>query len=214
VSDQERLFQLYLAMGPGRSHSKLQKLVSENPNAYGLAYSPSLRNIKQWSSFGQWSRRIRDPEGLEREKAERQRREQMEAFRDRLRQRGFELQERGNELLRGVPGNGVTLKEAVAAVDMGLRYQASSLTCLDDNGPPLALSEEQLERLNDRDVKTLIRLLEKAVGDTPDKQKRPTKPKLFPWQYDHEKMLYMTEAQEKGYRRKVDAERRARGFQT
>jgi len=150
---------------------------------------------------------------MERERAERQRIELIREYRQRLHQRGLKLQERGNELLRGVPGNGVRLKEAVDAIDTGLRYEALSLVSPDDQGTQLALSEEKLERLTDADVKTLKRLLGKALGD-PEKPYKPRKIKLLPWQYDHEKMLYMTEAQEKGYRRKVDAERRARGFQT
>jgi hypothetical protein len=212
VSDQERLFRLYVVMGPGRSHSKLQKLVSEDPQKYGLAFVPSLRNIKEWSSSGQWSRRIRDPEAMERERAERERIELIREYRQLLHQRGLKLQERGNELLRGVPGNGVRLKEAVDAIDTGLRYEALSLMSPDDQGQ-LALSEEKLERLTDADVKTLKRLLGKALGD-PEKPYKPRKIRLLPWQYDHEKMLFMTEAEKKGYRRKVDAERRSRGFQT
>jgi hypothetical protein len=217
ISDQERLFQVYLAMGPGRSHNKLQKLVSEDPQKYGLAYSPSLRNIKEWSSWGQWSRRIRDPESMEREKAERQRLERIQEHRERLHRRGLQLQERGDELLRGLPGNGVKLKEAVDAIDTGLRYEALSLMSLDDHGTQLALSEEQLQRLTDSDVKTIIRLLRKATGDTPEKPRKwPKMPELIvlPWQHDYNKMMTMTAAEKAAYRRKVQAERRARGMPT
>jgi hypothetical protein len=184
MSDQERLFQLYLAMGQGRSHSKLQKLVSEDPQKYGLAYTPSLRKIKEWSCSEQWSRRVHDPESMEREKLERERLRRIQEYLERLHHWGLTLQERGHELLQGVPGNRVRLKEALEAIDTGLKYEKSSLMSLDDNGRQLALSEEQLQRLTDSDFKTLIRLLEKAVGAAPKRPYKRTNTKLFAWEHD------------------------------
>jgi len=209
LTDQERLFQAYLAMGPGRSHEKLHKLVSANPQAYGLAYAPSLRNIKEWSSLGEWSRRIRDPDGLARERAERQRLERIEEHRERLYERGLELQERGAELLRGVPANDVKLNDVVNAIDEGLTLEARALQVSTDGAAHLALTEEQSERLTDREANTLSRLLQKAAGDVPEKPHRLKKRKLSPWEFDSDKYSYMTPPERRGYLEKLGAVRRS-----
>jgi len=212
LTDQERLFQAYLAMGPGRSHAKLQRMIAENPEQYGLAYVPSVRNIREWSSRGDWTSRIRDPANLARQQAEAQRLERIRERRERLYRTGLELQDRGLESLRGAPGNELRLKDAVDTIETGLWWEALSLVSPDDKPPEIALSEEQLTRLSDDDVNRLIQLLEKAVGGRPQKPVKWPKTKLLPWQYDYQKMRYMTIPQKEAYRRRVEAERRALGM--
>ncbi len=160
------------------------------------------------------SGRIRDPAELERERAERQRVERIEEHHERLYQQGLQLQERGAELLRGLPANGIRLKDAVDTIQAGLNLEAFSLMTSEDKVPLLALGEEQLKRLTDADANTLIRLLQKAVGDAPEKRYKPPKTKPYPWQYDFEKIPYMTQQEKAAHQRKVDTERRARGYGT
>jgi hypothetical protein len=188
LSPQEKLYQAYVDLGPRRSHAKLQEMVSENPGAYGLSSPLSLRTIRDLSSQGRWSQRIHDPASLERENAEKKYLERIEEHLERLRQRGLELQEVGIQLLRGVPANGVKVNDAVAAVETGLRLEAFSFISSADNPKQLALDEQKLSLLTDGEHKRLIELLQKAVGDAPEKPYK-WKPTRYPWERGFDALL-------------------------
>lgn len=124
----------YVALGPGRSFSKLFKIYTETSQENGNPPTRCLRTLKHWSSFYKWQARIGDWEELNRvgEEAEwkerqRQIRQQDWSHAQRLRELADKILEaapafvkRRERLERGEPdakGNRVDTKIVTVALD-------------------------------------------------------------------------------------------------
>jgi len=155
-SRQERPFAVYLGLGPDRSLVELAAVLRADPSRAGLRRAPSLRTLEDWSARYRWQERIAQIDRQAREEAEREHLEWVKQHRERLRQEGLLLQQRGIEWLRNKQTDEVTAHEAIRAIDTGFKLEALALgeatqrIVVEDD-------DERLQRLSDEELELLIR---------------------------------------------------------
>jgi hypothetical protein len=165
-SREHRAFAVYLSLGPDRSLAELAEVLRANPARAGLRRAPSLRTLEEWSVRGRWQDRIADVDRRAREEAERQHLERLSQYRQRLREEGLLLQQRGIEWLKKKNTDEVKAHEAIRAIDLGHRLEALALgeatqrISVED-------SDERIERLSDDDLELLIRHAREAQRGSP-----------------------------------------------
>jgi len=155
-SRQERAFALYLALGPERSLASLVGVLRVDPGRAGLRRAPSLRTLEDWSARYRWQQRLADVERRAREDAERQHLEWVKQHRERLRQEGLLLQQRGIEWLKDKRTNDVTAHEAIRAIDAGFKLEALALGEATER-ISMEVDDERIQRLTDEELELLIR---------------------------------------------------------
>jgi len=155
-SRQERAFALYLALGTERSLGGLAAALRADPGRAGLRRAPSLRTLEDWSARYRWQQRLADVERRAREDAERQHLEWVKQHRERLRQEGLLLQQRGIEWLKDKRTNDVTAHEAIRAIDAGFKLEALALGEATER-ISMEVDDERIQRLTDEELELLIR---------------------------------------------------------
>ena len=123
-SRQERAFDVYLSLGPDRSLAELAAVLRADPHRAGLRRAPSLRTVEGWSAGRKWQDRIADIDRQAREEADRQHIAWVSEHRERLRQEGLLLQQRGIEWLEAKDGYEVKANEAIRAIEAGFKLEA------------------------------------------------------------------------------------------
>ncbi len=151
-SRQEQAFAVYLEMGPGRS---LVALARQLRTERGREQAPSLRTLEGWSGRFRWQERIGEIERKAREEVERQQVEWVKQHRDRLRQEGLLLQQRGIEWLKGKDADEVKAHEAIRAIDTGFKLEALALGEATEH-IAMEVDDERLERFSDEELELLI----------------------------------------------------------
>ena len=172
---QERAFGLYLKLGPDRSLAELARLLRADPDSAGLRRAPTLRTLENWSARYGWQERIAGIERKAREEEDRRRVEWVKQHRERLRQEGLLLQQRGIGWLKEKETAEVSASEAIRAIDTGFKLEALSLGEVTQR---IALEEDdddRLRRLSDEDLDLLIRQARAAQpGSSPGEGEAPS----------------------------------------
>jgi hypothetical protein len=155
-SREGRAFVVYLGLGPDRSLAELAAVLRSDPGRAGLKRAPSLRTLEGWSVRYRWQDRIADIDRRAREDAERQHMEWVQQHRERLRQEGLLLQQRGVEWLKNKEAGHVKAHEAIRAIDIGFKLEALALG---EATQRIAVEDddERLQRLTDEELELLIR---------------------------------------------------------
>lgn len=155
-SRQERAFAAYLGLGPGRSLAELAAVLRTDPSRAGVRRPPSLRTLEDWSVRYRWQERIAGIDRQAREEAEREHLEWVKQHRERLRQEGLLLQQRGIEWLKNKQTDEVSAHEAIRAIDTGFKLEALALG---EATQRIVVEEddERLQRLSDEELEFLIR---------------------------------------------------------
>jgi len=173
-SRQQRAFAVYLSLGPDRSLAALAAVLRTDPSRAGLRRTPSLRRLEDWSARYRWQERIAEIDRQAREEAEREHLDWVRQHRERLRQEGLLLQQRGIEWLKNKQTDEVTAHEAIRAVDTGFKLEALALgeatqrIVVEDD-------DERLQRLSDEDLELLIRHARAAQsGSSPREGEAPS----------------------------------------
>jgi hypothetical protein len=169
-SRQEVAFQEYVALGPSRNLRDLRAgLAGRHQRGRGRA--PSLRTLEGWSSRYRWQERLADIERRAREEQEQQQVEWVKQYRERLRQEGYLLQQKGIEWLSGKLAAEVTAQAAIRAIDTGFKLEALALgeaterIAVEDEDERLkGLSDDELE-LFIREVRARLQQGEAAKGE-------------------------------------------------
>ena len=165
-SRQEFAFAAYLAMGPDRSLAQLTRLLRADPGRARLRRAPSLRTLEQWSVRYRWQDRIAEIDRRAREEAERQHLDWVKQHRERLRQEGLLLQQRGIEWLRTKGAEDVKAHEAIRAIDTGFKLEALALGEATER-ISMEVDDERLERFSDEELELLIRQAREAQRSGP-----------------------------------------------
>jgi hypothetical protein len=173
-SRQQRAFAVYLALGPDRSLAALAAALRADPGRAGLRRGPALSTIEDWSVKYRWQERIAEVDRQAREEADREHLSWVRQHRERLRQEGLLLQQRGIEWLKNKQTDEVTAHEAIRAVDTGFKLEALALgeatqrIVVEDD-------DERLQRLSDEELELLIRHAREAQsGSSPREGEAPS----------------------------------------
>lgn len=163
----EAAFDEYLALGPERSLALLQQRLRQQ-----FRRPPTLRTLENWSTRFGWQARLRE---LEREARERQAREHVEwvqQHRERLRNEGLFLQQRGLEWLREKQPNDVSASESVRAIEAGFRLEALALGEATER---ISVEEpdDRIERLSDDELERLIAAAREREAGGPEGTQPP-----------------------------------------
>lgn len=154
ASRQEHAFTTYVELGPNRNLRLLEETLRANRG--GARRAPSLRTLEGWSAHYGWQERLIEIERRAREEQEQQHVGWVQQHRERLRQEGLLLQQKGIEWLTGKLDKDVSAGEAIRAVDAGFKLEALALG---EATTRIAIDEEdeRLKGLNDDELKLLIR---------------------------------------------------------
>ena len=155
-SRQEQAFGLYLELGPDRSLAALAKALKKGTAHAGMKRTVSLRTLEQWSVRFRWQERIAEIERKARQEVEHQQVEWVKQYRERLRQEGLLLQQRGLEWLRTKGAGDVKAHEAIRAIDTGFKLEALSLGEATER-ISMEVDDERIQRLSDEELELLIR---------------------------------------------------------
>lgn len=166
-SRQERAFAVYLGLGPDRSLAELAAVLQTDASRVGLRRPPSLRTLEEWSARYDWQERIAGIDRRARQEAERRHVEWVNQHRERLRQEGLLLQQRGVEWLKGKDPEDVKAHEAVRAIDTGFKLEALALG---EATQRIAMEDddERIRRLTDEELDLIIRHARQAQAGGPD----------------------------------------------
>lgn len=165
-SRQEQAFGVYLELGPDRSLAALAAALKKGLARPGMKRAASLRTLEQWSVRFRWQERIAEVERKAREEVERQQVEWVKQHRERLRQEGLLLQQRGIEWLRTKGAGDVKAHEAIRAIDTGFKLEALALGEATER-ISMEVDDERLERLSDEELELLIRQAREAQRSGP-----------------------------------------------
>jgi hypothetical protein len=151
ASRAEAAFDVYLSLGPERSLARLREELCGH-----FRRPPTVRTLENWSIRYGWQSRLRELEREARERAEQERIEWVSQHRERLRNEGLFLQQRGLEWLRDKPAKAVRVSESVRAIEAGFRLEALALGEATER---IALEEndDRIQRLSDEELELLIR---------------------------------------------------------
>ena len=168
-SRQEHAFAIYLGIGPSRSLAELAAVLRSDPRRAGLRCSPSLRTLEDWSTRYRWQDRIADIDRRAREQAEREHLEWVTQHRQRLRQQGQLLQQRGIKWLKNKGTDDVKAHEAIRAIELGFKLEALALG---EATQRIAVedSDERIQRLTDEELELIIRHARQAQRRSPSRE--------------------------------------------
>ena len=158
---------VYLGLGPDRSLVELAGVLRTDPGRADLRRAPSLRTLEDWSVRFGWQNRISGIDRRAREDAECQQMEWVQQHRERLRQEGLLLQQRGVEWLKDKEPDDVKAPDAIRAIDTGFKLEALALG---EATQRIAMEDddERLQRLSDEELELIIRHAREAQrGDSP-----------------------------------------------
>jgi hypothetical protein len=150
ASRAEAAFDLYLRLGPERSLLQLREQLRTD-----FQRPPTLRTLENWSVRYGWQPRLRELERQARERAEQEHLAWVHQHRERLRNEGLFLQQRGLEWLRDKQPREVSASESVRAIEAGFRLEALALGEATER---IAVedSDDRIERLSDEELEGLI----------------------------------------------------------
>jgi hypothetical protein len=163
-SRQEQAFSAYFALGPSRSLAELANVLRDETGDYGLTRPPSLRTIETWSIRGQWQQRLADLERRAREEVDREHLAWLKDHRERLRERGRLLQDRGIEWLLEKDAGDVKASDAIRAIEAGVRLEALALTETMQRTAPSG-DKPKFEVLNDAEWTYFCNLVRAVFGN-------------------------------------------------
>ncbi len=168
-SREGRAFVVYLGLGPDRSLAELAAVLRADPSRAGLKRAPSLRTLEGWSVRYRWQDRITDIDRRAREEAEHQHLDWVSQHRERLRQEGLLLQQRGMEWLKNKGADDVKAHEAIRAIDSGFKLEALALG---EATQRIAVEDEdeRIERLTDEELELIIRQAREAQRGGPPRE--------------------------------------------
>lgn len=155
-SRSEAAFDAYLALGPERSLALLQTHLRR-----AFRRPPTLRTLENWSTRYGWQQRLRDVERQARERAEREHIEWVQQHRERLRNEGLFLQQRGLEWLREKLPKEVSASESVRAIEAGFRLEALALGEATER-ISVEESDDRITQLSDDELERLINAARKS----------------------------------------------------
>ncbi len=152
---QEAAFHVYIELGAHRSLKDLHSELRADPSRAGLKRVPSLRTLESWSSAFGWQERVLDVERKAREASEQQLAEWIQQHRERLRQEGLLLQQKGVEWIKEKVDEEVSAHAAIRAIDAGFKLEALALGQVTAR---IAIEEEdeRLKGLTDDELGELI----------------------------------------------------------
>jgi hypothetical protein len=170
---QEKAFVAYLDLGASRSLSELARALQHDPTRTGLR-GPSLRTLEGWSVRFRWQERLADIERKARLELEHEHVKRVKQHRERLRQEGLLLQQRGSEWLEGMNPEDVKANEAIKAIDTGFKLEALALGEATER-IGLEAEDERLERFSDEELELLIQQAREAqrTGTAREVEARP-----------------------------------------
>lgn len=154
----EAAFEAYVDLGPGRSLALLARTLRDRQRR-----APSLRTLENWSARFGWQARLADLERKAREQAECEHIEWVRQHRERLRQEGLVLQQRGLEWLKDKHASAVSAAEGIRAIEAGFRLEALALGEATER-VSMEENDDRLERLSDEDLERLIRAARAGEG--------------------------------------------------
>ncbi len=151
----QRAFAAYLELGPARSLARLAQALREDASRAGFRRAPSLRTLELWSTTYRWQERLEEMATAADQELQRQRVDWVKQHRERLRQEGLLLQQRGLEWLKDKQPDNVRAHEAIRAIEAGFKLEALALGEATDR---IALEEhdERLQRLSDEELTLII----------------------------------------------------------
>lgn len=156
-------FDAYIRLGLGRSLARLRDALAGQRGR-----PPSLRTLESWSVRYRWQERLREIEREARVQADCEHAEWVQQHRERLRNEGLVLQQRGLEWLRDKLSGDVSAHEAIRAMEAGFRLEALALGQATER---IAVEEEYgnvIGRLSDDELERAIALLQSAApGSAP-----------------------------------------------
>ena len=150
TSRAEAAFDVYLGLGPERSLLSLRDDLRRH-----FQRAPTLRTLENWSAHFAWQSRLRELERRAREHAEQEHIAWVHQHRERLRNEGLFLQQKGLEWLRDGAHKKVTAGESVRAIEAGFRLEALALGEATER---IVLEEhdDRIERLTDEELERFI----------------------------------------------------------
>jgi hypothetical protein len=160
-------FRVYVDLGPLRSLAHVQERIAGDPPGAGFERAPSLRTIESWSVKYGWMSRVAD---IEREARARDQEEYVQSVRDyrqRLRQEGLVLQQKGLSWLKEKDADDVRAQEAIRAIAEGFRLEALALGEVTER---IAVEEEHshvFAELSDDELRRLVALLRQGPATGP-----------------------------------------------
>jgi hypothetical protein len=123
-STRQRLaFDLYVALGPGRSLEKLHEAIAADSRHCGLGRVPGLRTLYRWSSELYWQDCLADLEREARRRDNEDLLEQLVAMNQRQVEIGQKLQRKGEDRLESLPSSEMSPAEAIRAITEGIRVE-------------------------------------------------------------------------------------------
>jgi hypothetical protein len=120
---QRRAFELYLALGPGRSVETLNRALAGDPGRYGFRRAPSLRSLYAWSARFSWQERLADLEAQALEAAGEAWVEAIRVMNERQAKMALAIQQKGVQALSGIDPSSVGFPDAVRAIVEGARLE-------------------------------------------------------------------------------------------
>jgi hypothetical protein len=160
-SREQSAFVVYLSLGPDRSLTELAEILRAEPRRASLRRAPSLRTLESWSNRYRWQDRLADVDRRAREDAERQHLEWVSQHRERLREEGLLLQQRGIEWLKSKDADEVKAHEAIRAIDAGFKLEALALGQATQR-ISVEDEDERIQRLSDEEIDLIIRFAQEA----------------------------------------------------
>jgi hypothetical protein len=150
TSRAEAAFDEYVTQGPERTLLLLRDALRDR-----FQRPPTLRTLENWSARFGWQARLRELERRAREHAEQEHILWVHQHRERLRNEGLFLQQKGLEWLRDGAHKEVSAGESVRAIEAGFRLEALALGEATER---IALEEhdDRIERLTDEELERLI----------------------------------------------------------
>ena len=162
-SRQHGAFTAYVDLGPTRSLAKLQALLRSSPESYGFTKAPSLRTLESWSTAYSWAAELQSLERKAHQEEASEHIERVKAYRERLRQEGLLLQQKGISWLATKEPDDVRTQEAIRAIGEGFRLEALGLGEVTDR---IAVEEDYshvVSRLSDDELDRLVAVLRAAA---------------------------------------------------
>jgi hypothetical protein len=142
-------FERFVALGPGRSLTLLASVLRTSREIYSFARAPSLRTLEVWSAKYGWQARLSAIEQKARSDFELRHAEAHSRLIEEMAERGRMLVEHGSEWFAKQDGRYVSAREAIKAVESGLRLQEFALTS--PSNPAASMAEQKGESFNGTD---------------------------------------------------------------
>ena len=158
-------FNVYWALGPGRSIAALRRELVARAADYGFRRPPDVRTLYRWSSALRWQQRMAHLE----EEARRQDRDaQLEAIQEmneRQVREALLLQQKVVEGLQGRPPEAFTPDGLVRALWTAIKVERLARGEPTERSETSSAGDPRLERLSDEELEQLIGEIERPSAD-------------------------------------------------